>query len=58
MKRDKNMKKKIQIKLGEYSRDYSYPLDLDKIGDISLKSPINEEMKQILIKRNIEIEKK
>ena len=47
----------IQIKLGEYSRDYSYPLDLDIIGDISLKIPINEEMKQMLIKRNI-VEKK
>ena len=45
MKGDKNTKKIIQIKLGEYSRDYSCPINLDEIGDIGLKNSINEEMK-------------
>ena len=58
MKGDKNLKKMIQIKLGEYSRDYSCPFNLDEIGDVDLKIPINEKMKEKLLKKNIEIEKK
>ena len=58
LKGNKNMKKMIQIKMGEYSIDYSCPVDLDEIGDVDIKIPINEELKKILLKKNIEIEKK
>ena len=58
LKGSKKMKKMIQIKMGEYSVDYSCPIDLDEIGDADLKIPINEEMKQKILKKNLEIEKK
>ena len=58
LKDSKNMKKMIQIKMGIYSMDYSCPVDLDQIGDVDVKIPINEDMKKIILKKNIEIEKK
>ena len=58
LKGSKNMKKMIQIKMGEYSSTYSCPIDLDEIGDVDIKIPINEEMKKIILKKNLEIEKK
>ena len=58
IKESKNMKKMIQVKMREYSVDYSCPFDLNEIGDIDVKIPINEEMKKILLKKNIEIDKK
>ena len=57
-KGNKNMKKMIQVKMGEYSVEYSCPVDLDELGDVDVKIPINEEMKQKIIKKNLEIEKK
>jgi hypothetical protein len=58
LKGSKKMKKMIQIKIGQHSIDYSCPVDLDEIGDIDIKIPIDEEMKQKILKNNIEIEKK
>ena len=58
LKGNKNMKKMIQIKMPEYSIDYSCPVDLDEIGDVDIKIPINQEMKQKIIKKNLEIKKK
>ena len=58
LKGDKNMKRMIQIKMGEFSDFYSCPVNLDEIGDVDLKIPINEEMKQKIIKKNMDIDKK
>ena len=58
LKDSKNMKKMIQIKMKEFSPDYSCPVDLNEVGDVDIKIHINEEMKQQLLKKNIEIEKK
>ena len=58
LKGNKGMKNMIRIKMGEYSVDYSSPVDLDEIGDVDVKIPINNDMKQKLIKKNLEIEKK
>ena len=58
LKGSKNMKRMIQIKMGDYSTSYSCPIDLDEIGDVDVKIPINEEMKKIILKKNLEIEKK
>ena len=58
LKGSKKMKKMIQIKIGQHSIDYSCPIDLDEIGDVDIKIPIDEEMKQKILKNNIEIEKK
>ena len=57
LKESKNMKKMIQINMGEYSIDYSCPIDLNEIGDVDIKIPINQEMKEIILKKNLEIEK-
>ena len=43
--------------MGDYSMAYSCPIDLDEIGDVDIKIPINEEMKEIILKKNIEIER-
>ena len=58
LKGEKNMKKMIQIKMGDYSDFYSCPVNLDEIGDVDLKIPINEEMKQKIVTKNMEIDKK
>ena len=57
LKGSKKMKKMIQLKMGDYSMAYSCPIDLDEIGDVDIKIPINEEMKEIILKKNIEIER-
>ena len=56
LKDTKNMKKMIQLNMGQYSIDYSCPIDLDEIGDIDVKIPINEEMKEKILNKNLEIE--
>ena len=55
LKGSKGMKNMIRIKMGEYSVDYSSPVDLDEIGDVDVKIPINNDMKQKLIKKNLEM---
>ena len=57
LRETKNMKNMIQLNMGEYSVDYSCPIDLNEIGDVDVKIPINDEMKQLLLTQNIEIEK-
>ena len=57
LKGSKGIKNMIQIKIGEYSVDYSYPIDLDEFWDVDVKIPINNDMKQKLMKKNLEIEK-
>ena len=58
LKDSKNMKKMIQVKIKDYSIDFSCPVDLNEIGDVDVKIPINEEMENIILKKNLEIEKK
>ena len=57
LRETKNMKNMIQLNMGDFSVDYSCPIDLNEIGDVDIKIPINDEMKQVLLTQNIEIEK-
>ena len=56
LKANKNMKKMIQIKF-DGSEDFSCPVDLEEMGDIDLKIPIDENMKKIIEEKNEEIDK-
>ena len=56
LKANKNMKKMIQIKFGN-SPEFSCPVDLEEMGDVDLKIPIDENMKNIIDEKNKEIDK-
>ena len=56
IKGNKNMKKMIQIKFGS-SEEYSCPFDLQEMGDVDLKIPVDENTKNIIEEKNMEIDK-
>ena len=56
IKANKNMKKMIQIKFGS-SKEYSSPFELEEMGDLDLKIPIDENMAKIIEEKNAEIDK-
>ena len=56
IKATKNMKKMIQIKFGS-SEEFSCPFDLEEMGDVDLKIPIDEETKNLIEEKNAEIDK-
>ena len=57
LKGNKHMKKMIQIKFEE-SEYFSSPFDLEEMGDIDVKIPINEDLRKKLEKQNKKINKK
>ena len=57
LKQEKNKKKMIQIKFEE-SEFYSCPFDLEEMGNVDVKIPINDKMRNILEKENKKISKK
>ena len=56
LKGNKNMKKMIQIKFEE-SEYFSCPFDLEEMGDLDVKIPINENLSKKLEKQNKKINK-
>ena len=56
IKENKNMKKMIQIKFGS-SEEFSCPFDLEEMGDVDLKIPIDENTRNIIEQKNMEIDK-
>ena len=56
LKANKNMKKMIQIKFGS-SNEFSCPFDLEEMGDVDLKIPIDDNMKKLIDQKNEEIDK-
>ena len=56
LKANKNMKKMIQIKFGS-SEEYSCPFELEEMGDLDLKIPIDEDMAKKIEEKNVEIDK-
>jgi hypothetical protein len=56
LKANKNMKKMIQIKFGS-SNEFSCPFDLEEMGDVDLKVPIDDNMKKLIEQKNDEIDK-